>query len=198
MRQNPHPRNQDVVGMAKKHFLEKFDAGKADAYPYLPRHVETVEKWAKKLLRSWPKANNEIVLVSVWLHDIGQTFGDIEVDHSKKAETEADIFLTSLSYPRHKIEAVGHCVRAHRCNDVQPATIEAKILAAADSASHFTDINYIVHLTDNSKEHGRDYAIAKIERDYRDLDILPNLKQELTPLYNAWKELFNVFPEDLG
>ncbi len=187
----------DIVEKTKQHFLDKFEAGKADAYPYLPRHVETVEKWANKLRKDYPEADKEVVLVSVWLHDIGQTFGDRNKDHAKKAETEARAFLKDLQYSDIKTDAVAHCVRSHRCRDVQPETIEAKILAAADSASHFTDINYIVHLTDDSKEHGREYATEKVERDYRDLGILPGLRDELSPLYKAWKQLFNVFPEDL-
>lgn len=191
-------KTKGVIIKAKKHFLDKFEKGKETTYPYLSRHVETVEKWANKLLRGYPEANKEIVLLAVWLHDIGQTFGNVDEDHAKKSEIEARLFLTSVGYPKDKIDAVAHCVRAHRRKDVKPKTIEAKVLVASDSASHFTDINYIVHLTDDSKGHDRDYAISKIERDYRDLDILPNLKEELTPLYRAWKELFKVFPEDLN
>lgn len=89
------------------------------------------------------------------------------------------------------IEKVAHCVRAHRCNDVQPDTIEAKILAVADSASHLIDGPYI-HM---GKRVGKEEVIAKLERDYRDIGLLPNIKKELTPLYKAWKNLLEILPE---
>lgn len=181
----------NIVEEAKKYFLEKYEQGRGKAFSFLPRHVENVEKWAKKLLGNQPQADKEVVLVSVWLHDIGQTVGDKSEDHAVKSEAEARTFLTSQNYPKEKIEKVAHCVRAHRCKDVQPKTLEAKILAAADSASHFTDINYIVHLS----EEGRKFVEEKIERDYRDIGIFPELKDELTPVYKAWKGLIKVFPE---
>lgn len=160
---------------------------------FLPRHVENVEKWAKNLLLKYPEADNEVVLVSVWLHDIGQALGRRSEDHAIKSEIETKNFLKKLNCPEDKINAVAHCVRAHRCNDILPKTLEAKILAGADSASHFTDINYIVHLTDD----GREYVNSKIERDYRDIGIFPELQKELSPVYKAWKELIKVFPDKI-
>jgi len=184
-----------IIELSKKHFLEKFEKGKSQAFPFLPRHVENVEMWAKKLLVDYPETDREILFVSVWLHDIGQTIGNKSTDHAVKSEREARKFLSSLKYSKAKIDKVAHCVRSHRVKDVLPKTIEAKILVASDSASHFTDINYIVHLTDKSDKFGRSYTKAKIERDFRDINILPGLRKELTPLYKAWKELFKAFPK---
>lgn len=93
--------------------------------------------------------------------------------------------MGKLNYPKEKINEIAHCVRAHRCKDM------------ADSASHFTDINYIVHLTSQESDYDRHYVEDKIERDYRDIGIFPELKKELTPIYKAWKKLIKVFPHNI-
>jgi hypothetical protein len=149
-----------------------------------------VEKCCERLFKLHPEADRGIVLLSVWLHDIGQNISGVENDHAVQSEIETNKFLSSLNFNEERIKKVAHCVRAHRCRDVQPETIEAKILAVADSASHMIDINYIVHLSDKPK----DWVIEKLERDYRDMGIFPEIQKEFTPLCEAWKKLLNVFP----
>lgn len=163
-------------------------------YGYLPRHVVEAEKWAKKILDKEQKANREIVLLSIWLHDIGQAFVKFEKDdedHAAKSETEARIFLPSLGFDEAAVGKVAHCVRAHRCRDIQPETLEARIVAAADSASHMTDICYL----DMASRGNKDPALDKLERDYRDAGLFPELQKEITPIYNAWKELLKAYPD---
>ena len=181
----------NILERTKQHLLETFEKGKENAYPYLPRHVAEVEKWARKIMGSVPDADENIVLLSVWLHDIGQAIGDEENDHAVKSEEEAKAFLKKEGLGFGEIEKVAHCVRAHRCKDVQPETIEAKILAVADSASHMTDINYIVHLSIRPKE----WILGKLERDYRDIGLFPEIQKEMIPLYQAWKALLTAYPK---
>lgn len=180
-----------MINKAKSYFLKTFKKKKNPIYPYLPRHVTEVEKWTKKILQNYPKADKKVVLLAVWLHDIGHVVRGQSDDHAVKSEAEARRFLSGLKISSEMIEKVAHCVRAHRCREVQPRSLEAKILAVSDSASHLTDFNYLVHIQDGE----RDYALGKLERDYRDVGLLPNLKNELTPLYKAWKQLLEVYPE---
>ncbi len=191
----------NLVAKTKAHFIKIFSQDKDPLYLYLPTHVAEVEKWAKKILKDYPKADAEVALAAVWLHDIGhiepgkkrseKEKSYYQEDHAVKSEAEARRFLKQLGVSPTKIDLIAHCVRAHRCKDIQPKSLEAKVLAAADSASHFTDINYIIHIQDGF----RDYASGKIERDYRDVNLLPGLKNQLTPLYRAWKKLLAAFPE---
>jgi len=51
-------------------------------------------------------------------------------------------------------------------------------------------LSSIVHCGDGHK----DYALGKLERDYRDISLIPGLKEKLTPLYEAWKPLLEAFP----
>ncbi|MDO8558877.1 MAG: hypothetical protein Q7R84_00950 [bacterium] len=60
----------------------------------------------------------------------------------------------------------------------------------ADSASHFTDGCYMDMAMNGIKK----LALEKLDRDYRDVGIFPKLKKEITPIYNVWKNLINVYP----
>jgi len=159
-------------------------------YPYLKRHIKEVERWAKKAFEKYPEIDQNVLLLSVWLHDIGQLINQTE-DHAIVSEKTAIKFLEKQEAESGLITKVAHCIRAHRCKDVQPETLEAKILAAIDSASHFTEINYIVHLHD----YDRNFVLAKLERDYRDISQFDWLETELRPVYEAWKLLINVLPD---
>jgi predicted hydrolase (HD superfamily) len=180
----------EIVEQVKAHFLRAVEEGQP-IYPFLPRHMREAEKWAHRILRNHPEADPEIVLLSVWLHDIGHTTGDRETDHAHQSALEAERFLTEVGLASEKVRRVVHCVRTHRCRDIQPETMEAKVLAAADSASHMTDVHYIVHASRGA----RDYAVEKLEKDYRDLGFFPEVQRELASLYEAWRQLLGVYPD---
>lgn len=181
----------DIVNQTKEYFLQRAKKNfNLDNY-YLERHVNEVERWAKKILEIKVDANREVVLLGVWLHDIGQLIGYKEIDHAINSEIEARRFLGEKGVEIGVIEKVAHCVRAHRCKDIQPNTLEAKIVAASDSASHMTDIVY----ADMASRGDVNGAKAKLERDYRDKGLVPEISDELETLYLAWKNLLEVFPK---
>jgi hypothetical protein len=156
---------------------------------FLMSHVPEVERWAKYLLDRYPQADREATLLSVWFHDIGHYPLDGE-DHAVKGEGFAKLFLENHYYPAERKEIVMHAVRAHRCRDVMPSTIEAKILAWADSASHMTDNIYL----EMAKREGPEKAAEKLERDWRDLGLFPDEKAELEKFYSRWKRLLAEYP----
>jgi len=85
-----------------------------------------------------------------------------------------------------------HCIRAHRCKDIAPETIEAKIIAFADSASHLTQGIYL-DIVKEEKEGGTYDAFEKLERDWRDLSFFPEIKDEMGELYESWKKLIKAY-----
>jgi uncharacterized protein len=83
-------------------------------------------------------ADLEIVRAAALLHDAqgsapGQTSGDRSRHHHQSAEF-ARLILEDEGWPSERVEAVLHCIRAHRFRDEseQPATLEARILFDAD------------------------------------------------------------------
>jgi len=181
-----------IVDKAKKAFLDGIKEYKQDPYG-LESHVEELERWAKLLLKKHPEADEEVVLLGVWLHDYGHYPINPDEDHAVTSERKAKILLEGEKIDEKKLDNVLHCVRSHRCRDVMPKTIEAKILACADSASHMTDKVYLDIAHSNKLRNYKYQVLEKLERDYRDASIFPEIKKEITPLYTAWKALLEAY-----
>lgn len=181
-------KNRVLIDKTKTHFLNLYkESGQTAPYP---EHVAAVEKLASEMVMDFPEVDTNVLLLSVWLHDIGAFLGERDL-HDINSEKETRVFLAELGLNIEMIDKIAHCVRAHRCNDVKPETIEAKILAVADSASHMVAGPYL----DMKEKYGKEYVVGKLERDYRDIGLLPNIKDKFTPIYDAWKLLLEVLPE---
>lgn len=139
-----------IIEEAKKEFFSTIKNFGSDPYK-LSTHVPEAEKWAKYLIKQLPKVDEEIILLAIWLHDIGHYPISTDTDHAIKSEEKARDFLKKLNYPKDKACKVLHCIRAHRCNDVMPSSIEAKIIACVDSASHMTEPIYFNMAKDDKK-----------------------------------------------
>lgn len=181
-----------IIEKARNKFLQMVSDFGSDPYHLLP-HVPEAEKWAKFILKKYPQADKEVVLLSVWLHDIGHYPISTDTDHAVVSKDRAKEFLEHEKYDKNKMDEVLHCVRAHRCRDVMPNSIEAKIIACADSASHMTDTMYL-DMAKDDKENNREFRVyAKMERDYRDLGAFPEIQNELKELYETWKKLIKSY-----
>jgi uncharacterized protein len=82
------------------------------------------------------RADLEVLTLSAILHDICKP-EEIklkgEICHATKAALIAKEMLERYSLPKEKIDAVVHCIEAHRNRtDKRPATLEAKILFDSD------------------------------------------------------------------
>jgi uncharacterized protein len=98
-------------------------------------HVLRVYKMAERLGPA-ENADMEIVRAAALLHDAqGSTpGGDERLSHHLASAAFAADILTAEGWPLERIEAVQHCIRAHRYRDDRepPETIEAKVLFDAD------------------------------------------------------------------
>lgn len=184
--------SEELVGKAKNLFNEMVLSFGSDPYCLL-QHLQEAQKWAQYMTKKYPEADKEVIFLAVWLHDIGHYPVPTNIDHAVRGEEVAKQFLKEESYPEDKMENVLHCVRAHRCRDVQPETLEAKIIAFLDAASHMTDTMYL-SMAKQVKEKDKDFDVyAKIERDFRELSLFPEIKEDLVELYESWKNLIKVY-----
>ncbi len=178
----------DIIEKTKQFFYKEIDKFGSDPYRLL-WHLPEVENRAKICLKTI-QADEEIVLLGVWLHDIWHYPIPTEIDHAIRGEKIATEFLSEHKYDKEKIKRIAHCVRSHRCKDIQPETIEAKIIAFSDSASHMTQADLYLWM---AKKIGTKETLEKLERDYRDLWRFPEFKEKLHPLYLAWKKLLETY-----
>ncbi|WP_440988235.1 HD domain-containing protein [Haloarchaeobius baliensis] len=100
-------------------------------------HVERVVENAETLAaRTDHAVDDDTLLAAAWLHDIGrkrEADGEI-ADHAEWGAAEARRILAEQDTPTHTVDAVAHCIRAHRfSNDVEPESHEAKLLSDADN-----------------------------------------------------------------
>jgi len=172
----------NIEEKAKKYCLSIID--ESDDIFSLATHLPEAEKWANKICDLHPEADREVVLLIVWLHDVSHYVGDRDTDHAVRSEKMAEEFLGENKYNSEKLKQVLHGVRSHRNRDVAPETLEAKIFACADSASHMTDILYLDMIGQ-----GKFKAVtAKMERDFRDVSMFPEVQKKLAPIHDIWKK----------
>ena len=184
----------DIIEKARLLAKEMIENYPQDPYS-LWNHFEEVERWAIYLQKINPEVDKEIILLSVWLHDIGHYPVDENNDHAIIGETRARDFLEKEGYDKEKTKKVLHCVRSHRNKDVSPSTIEAKIICFADTASHITSSeNVYFDILKRKKYYNFNYDVfGKMERDFRDLDFFPKIKKQLKPLYKAWEKVLKEY-----
>lgn len=105
--------------------------GAAPAHDW--RHVERVERLAERL--AGPAADRPVVLAAVYLHDVGrerEARGAVD-DHAAWGAARAREILRTTGAAATEVEAVAHCVRAHRYSTgPDPESREARLLADAD------------------------------------------------------------------
>lgn len=182
----------EVIEKAKAKFYQMVAEFGSDPFYLLP-HIPEVEKWARYLLKKHPEADEEIVFLSAWLHDLGHYPVPTEIDHAIRSEERVKDFLESENYPKDKMDKVLHCVRAHRCRDVMPTSLEAKIIACVDSASHMTESMYFDMAMQDKRNNQEFRVYPKMERDFRDLAAFPEVQDKLKDLYKSWKDLIKTY-----
>jgi uncharacterized protein len=100
-------------------------------------HIERVYRMAERLAAA-EGADIEIVRAAALLHDAegSATAGGEEgrLEHQLASAELAGKVLVSDGWSEERIEAVRHCIRAHRFRDnrEQPQTVEAKVIFDAD------------------------------------------------------------------
>lgn len=181
-----------IIDKARELFKNRIKKVGYDPYG-LVKHVEEVEKWANYLCDHHPQADRQAVMLGVWLHDLGHYPLPADIDHAIRSEQLAGKFFKKERCPDKKAKKALHCIRAHRCRDVLPETIEARIVACADSASHMTDSMYMDMARDDKALNQAFRAYGKMDRDYRDVATFPEVKKTLAPLYRAWKKTLQEY-----
>lgn len=106
-------------------------------------HLDSVSVNAVELAEKL-NADKEVVFLAAWLHDIGTIIHRKEDHHITGAEIVEEK-LREFGYPEDKIKQVKHCVFSHRASrNIKRETVEAQIIADADSMAHFDNVKSLV------------------------------------------------------
>ncbi|MFP9192175.1 HD domain-containing protein [Natronosalvus vescus] len=117
-----------------------FDGDVAPAHDW--HHVERVETNARRLVveltsnQPTHDVDEQVLYSAVLLHDIGRPGEEQGVvdDHAEWGAQEASAVLEAFDLTDGTVDEIAHCIRAHRfSNDVEPQSIEARLLSDADN-----------------------------------------------------------------
>ena len=157
-------------------------------------HLIAVENFAKKLLKRLPKANKEIVMLSIWLHDLQRIRG-IKGDHSKVGAHEAEKMMKKFNYDNNIIRQVKEAILTHQCKGkIRPKSLEGKILSSADAMSHYANDFYLRILLSGSRslEEAKKWALEKLDRDYNSKIQFDFARDMIKKQHNALKIIFTM------
>lgn len=137
-------------------------------------HIEAVVKNAKILAKKY-NADEEIVVIAAWLHDVASiTDYSLYDKHHIYGADIAEEILKEFNYEQEKIDRVKMCIINHRGSvNNERLTIEEKCVADADAISHFDNVPNLLYLAYVEKkmsiEEGIKFVKEKLERSYRKL-----------------------------
>jgi uncharacterized protein len=160
---------QKILELTKKYY-EEFDK---EDFSHNSDHFFRVENVAKRITED-EKADLEIVEAACLLFDIARGMEDrkeIE-NHAKKGAEIAREILTQIDFPKEKIEKVCDAILTHRrSRNIEPQTLEAKILRDADYLDAMGAINVIRVIASSlqSKKYKRPIFVDKPYEDRDDI-----------------------------
>ncbi|NOY89498.1 MAG: HD domain-containing protein [FCB group bacterium] len=179
-----------LVLKLRKAIIEEAKKSKHISSWFLPRHLMEVERCANRLCDKYSQADRDIVCLGVWFHDIGRLRG-YDKKHDIYGAEEARKILSQAGLPSAKIEKVYEVCRSHKCEDVQPKSLEAKILATADAMSHFMHTVYLrlflYYQTEMTFDESRILIRKKLERDFNRKIFFKEVKNQLRKKYEAMR-----------
>ena len=106
-------------------------------YGIWTHHIEEVVRLGRDLSAEFG-ADEEVVKLAALLHDYASIKDErLYAEHHLHGPLEAQTLLTSLGYPKEKIDAVKRCIAEHRGSvGGERTTPEARCLASADALAH--------------------------------------------------------------
>lgn len=116
-------------------------------YGIWTHHITQVAKNAGRLAALF-NADPEIVQLAAVLHDYASVKDKaLYEEHHIHGPIEAEKLLREFGYPQERIEAVKHCIEAHRASVAgERKSPEAECLANADAMSHIEHVPSLLHL----------------------------------------------------
>lgn len=173
-----------------KDFVENECKKPSSHYGYDPFvfHFIPVVEYAQKLADKFG-ADKEIVTISAWFHDIGSIMYGRENHHITGAKI-AEKKLKEFGYPQDKIDQVKNCIFSHRGSQkIKTNTIEAQILAEADTLSAFNEITGLFQCAFSyeklSRTEAKKSVKQKLENKWVQLK-LKGSKKMVKPQYKAF------------
>jgi hypothetical protein len=188
---------KDLIAQFKKHVIEKADNPKFLHHEwYVKHHLEIVEKISLELCKKYRKANKDLVLLLVWLHD----YGKIVTQSDQYSYDAGRIKLVEIGFQKDFIDkAILYVQIIDKKSeiDLNNSPIEIKIVSSADGASHMIGPFYGIYIYENYDKNFDELMknnLAKLEKDWNRKIVLPEVKKMFAERYKFLSEQFGKIP----
>lgn len=175
-----------------KNFIKK-ECEKNSLNDFYEHHLLGVEKNALELLSRLPKADKELVMLGVWLHDL-QRIRKLKGDHEGIGAQEAQKVMEQFRYSPEMTTLVRDMILTHMCNEHIPTTLEARTLATADALSQYnSDWIINVAISDGMKlKEYKKFMIEKLEHNYDKRIFFNFAKKMIQTKHDAWMTILTT------
>jgi len=161
-------------------------------------HVFWVANRARDLAKKYG-ANEELSYAAAILHDISDAvMGRFDSNAEEESLRIGWGLMRKVGYSDDEITLViDDAVKYHSChNDQRPNSLEGKILATADALFHIETDFYLYAMWVRGREganlaEAKDFALKKLERDYRNKILFDDIRAEATDDYEAIKRIWS-------
>ena len=175
--------------------------GKADIERYgeayfHEHHIMPAYAIAMELAKKY-EADEEIVGISVLLHDIGLIGRPEGRGHDVFGAEKAAGILKEMGLSEDTIERVTHCIRYHDAHDGDPESVEGKVVCTADALSHIMTPWFIVksRYSDRPMDAYLVWCRKKLEKDFNRLQF-EDERERARPTYECWKRVLDGMGHD--
>lgn len=150
-----------------------------------PNHIDIGINFSRELTTKY-RANMEICVLGSLLHDAGLAYKRDKADpsgHENRSIEYTTEFLPHYGYDQNVINTVIDCIKATEA-EVEPRTLEEKIVRTADALAHILSVHYFVKVSFSPDwESGVRFLEKKVEKDWQKICFIDE-RERIRPIYN--------------
>jgi hypothetical protein len=152
---------------------------------YVKHHLTIVEQISLELCEIYQAANQDLVLLLVWMHD----YGKITNQPATESKVTGERFLidegVEIELARQVMNSL-EIIDRKNANELMAAQVEIQIVSSADGASHMVGPFFSIYWWENSDlsiDELQSRNLKKLKTDWERKIVLPEVKQAFESHY---------------
>ena len=159
-----------------------------------PNHIDIVVDFSRQLAEKY-QADMETCMVGALLHDAGLAYKRESADpagHERRSIEYAETFMPRYGYSGEFIKNVIQCIAATE-PELEPETLEAKIVRSADAMSHMLSVHYLAKAAFSPDwAAGINFVERKIDKDFGKV-CFDDERELVKPIYDYYGKVIRQY-----